>query len=114
MAGGQRRIDGPHLREIGEQVPAGNHALLVLDGACWHRSRELEIPANDSLLRLPPSGPEQKPVETICSPRQNRRFAGRAFGSTEHAKETVEDLRKERTRKIGEIMQITAIERAMP
>ncbi len=26
------------------------HALVVLDGAGWHRSRDLEVPANVSLL----------------------------------------------------------------
>ncbi|MDE0524650.1 MAG: IS630 family transposase, partial [Boseongicola sp.] len=56
-----------HLREIGEQVPAGKHALVVLDGAGWHRSRELEIPNNVSLLRLPPCSPELNPVETLFS-----------------------------------------------
>ena len=43
-----------HLRKTGEQVPACKHALVVLDGAGWHQSRELETPANVSLLRLPP------------------------------------------------------------
>ena len=43
-----------HLREFKEQVPAGKHALGVRGAAGWHRSRELEISTNVSLLRLPP------------------------------------------------------------
>ncbi len=44
-----------HLREIGERVPAGKRALMVPGGAGWHRSKDLGIPANVSLLRLPPT-----------------------------------------------------------
>ncbi len=44
-----------HLREIGERVPAGKRALVVLDGAGWHRSKDLGIPDSVSLPRLPPT-----------------------------------------------------------
>ena len=103
-----------HLREIGEQVPAGRHALVVLDGAGWHRSKALEIPDNVSLLRLPPCSPELNPVETLFSVLKHRHFANRVFESAEHVRETVEDVWNGFTRKTGEIMQITARERAVP
>ncbi|MYA89854.1 MAG: hypothetical protein F4X97_15625 [Boseongicola sp. SB0662_bin_57] len=79
-----------HLREIGEQVPAGRHALVVLNGAGWHRSRELEIPDNVSLLRLPPCSPELNPVETLFPVLKHRHFANRVFESAEHVRGTVE------------------------
>ena len=44
-----------HLRDIGERVPAGKRALVVLDGAGWHRSGDLGIPDSVSPLRLPPT-----------------------------------------------------------
>ena len=37
-------------------VRPGNHCVLVLDGAGWHKSKELEIPENITLL--PPYSPE--------------------------------------------------------
>ena len=37
-------------------VQSGNHCVLVLDGAGWHKSKELEIPENITLL--PPYSPE--------------------------------------------------------
>ena len=43
----------------------GAHAVLVLDGAGWHRGGELIVPANISLLELPPYAPELNPVENI-------------------------------------------------
>ena len=56
-----------HLRKTGKQVLACKHALVVLDGAGWHQSRELEIPANVSPLRLPPCSPDLNPVATLFS-----------------------------------------------
>jgi len=39
--------------------------LLMMDGAGWHRSKELETPGNIRLVPLPPYSPELQPVE--CS-----------------------------------------------
>jgi hypothetical protein len=41
------------LAEIGRRVSPGAHAVLVLDGAGWHSSPRLRVPANISLLPLP-------------------------------------------------------------
>ncbi len=43
-----------HLAEIGRRVSSGADAILVLDGAGWHSSRDLAVPANVTLLALPP------------------------------------------------------------
>ena len=54
-----------HLADISDAVPTGRHAVIVLDGAGWHRSNDLEIPANISLLRLPPYSPELNSMENV-------------------------------------------------
>ena len=54
-----------HLAEIAATVAPGAHALLVLDGAGWHRAEALKLPDNVSLLRLPPAAPELNPVENV-------------------------------------------------
>ena len=44
-----------HLAEISCSVAPGAHAVLVCDGAGWHRTGgRLRVPGNISLLRLPP------------------------------------------------------------
>ncbi len=103
-----------HLREIGERVPAGRHALVVLDGAGWHRSRDLVTPANVSLLRLPPCSPELNPVETLFSVLKHRHFANRVFGSAEHVRETVERVWDAFIRRKGEVSRIATREWAVP
>ena len=54
-----------HLGEISSQVASDAHAVVILDGAGWHRSRSLVVPGNITLLELPPYSPELNPVERI-------------------------------------------------
>ena len=53
------------LREISAQVAADAHGIVLLDGAAWHASQEIELPDNLSLLPIPPYSPELNPVELI-------------------------------------------------
>jgi hypothetical protein len=46
-------------------ISAGAIAVLVLDGAGWHRSPRLKVPDNIALLPLPPYSPELNPVENV-------------------------------------------------
>jgi hypothetical protein len=46
------------LAELARAVPAGTHAALVLDGAGWHVSEDLTVPANLTLIHPPPYSPE--------------------------------------------------------
>jgi transposase len=39
--------------------------VMQVDGAGWHRSQELIIPANIRLIQQPPYSPEVNPVEHI-------------------------------------------------
>jgi transposase len=54
-----------HLAEIARTVAPAAHAVLVLDGAGWHGGHDLVVPANISLLLLPPYSPELNPVENV-------------------------------------------------
>lgn len=39
--------------------------VMVVDGASSHRSKDLVVPENISLVRLPPYSPELSPAEQI-------------------------------------------------
>ena len=75
-----------HLAEISDQVQPGGHAVIILDGAGWHRSNDLVIPANLSLVRLPPYSPELNSMENVFNYLKSN-FPG------QHALSTVEDAR---------------------
>jgi hypothetical protein len=60
------------LAELSRAVPAGTHAALVLDGAGWHVSDDLTVPANLTLVPLPPYSPELNPVERVWEHLRDR------------------------------------------
>jgi len=55
--------------------------LMVLDGASYHRSKELNIPKNVSFIRLPPYSPDLNPAEQIWNILRRDYFANRVFDS---------------------------------
>ena len=56
---------GLFLAELSRALPARTHAVVVLDRAGWHVSADLIVPANLTLVHLPPYSPELNPVETV-------------------------------------------------
>jgi transposase len=70
-----------HLAEIARAVAPGAHAVLMLDQAGWHRSHKLVVPANITLLPLPPKCPELNPVENIWQYMRDNWLCNRVFRS---------------------------------
>ena len=70
-----------HLDEIGEQIEKGKHAVVVLDKAGWHTSKNLHIPTNISLLPLPPYSPELNPQEQVGRQMKHNDLANRNFSN---------------------------------
>ena len=68
-----------HLAAIGAAVGAGACAVVVLDGACWHRSKGLAVPDNIVLLPLPPYSPKLNPMETVIQLLRGNRWSNRVF-----------------------------------
>ena len=44
---------------------ADEHAVMALDPAGWHASRQLRVPENVTLVALPPYSPQLNPVERV-------------------------------------------------
>jgi DDE superfamily endonuclease len=74
-----------HLEEIAKAVSPGAHAIILLDQAGWHGSRELVIPENITLMPLPPYSPELNPAENIWEYLRKNKLANRLY-------ETYEDI----------------------
>jgi len=53
------------LVELSKRVAPGAHAVLVLDQAGWHGAKALDVPANITLVPLPPYAPQLNPVERV-------------------------------------------------
>ena len=51
------------LDRFAATIADDEHVVMVLDQAGWHDSRALSVPANITLVALPPYSPELNPVE---------------------------------------------------
>jgi len=64
-----------HLAEISQHVAPDAHAALVLDRAGWHSEPGLVVPANITLVALPPSSPALNPADALWPEMRPRFFA---------------------------------------
>ena len=53
------------LNQFSETIAPDEHAVMILDQAGWHGSNALAVPANVTLIPLPPYSPELNPVERV-------------------------------------------------
>lgn len=61
--------------EAGEDV----HVVLVLDGAGWHKAKDLVVPESMTLLFLPPYSPELMPMERLWCWMKEHDLSNRVF-----------------------------------
>ncbi|WP_428425369.1 IS630 family transposase [Pararhizobium sp.] len=72
-----------HLTEISRNVADNAHAVLIMDQAGWHMSKNLIVPENITILPLPPKSPELNPVENIWQFMRDNWLSNRVFKSYE-------------------------------
>lgn len=53
------------LDKFASTIAEDEHVAMVLDQAGWHGARALAVPANVTLVPLPPYSPELNPVERV-------------------------------------------------
>lgn len=68
-----------HLRFLSEQAGPEVQVILVLDRAGWHVAKALEVPANVTLLYLPPYSPELNPVERLWAYLRSHYLSNRVY-----------------------------------
>lgn len=56
-------------------------AILVMDGAGWHKSKGLVIPKNIEIVYLPPYSPELNPVEKLWQYIKSHTIKNRIYGT---------------------------------
>jgi len=71
------------LQKFSLEIPANWHVALVLDNAGWHHSRRLKVPANLSLVHLPPYSPELNPIERMWLYLRHHYLCNRVYRDSE-------------------------------
>jgi hypothetical protein len=69
------------LDRFAATLPERVHAALLLDGAGWHTANDITVPANVSLIFLPPYSPSLNPVERIWLHLRERHLSLRLFAT---------------------------------
>lgn len=82
------------LRGLSEAYP-DEHLLLFADGAGWHKSKDLQLPANVQLELLPPYSPELNPTEHLWDYiREQKGFNNHCFHSLEELEDHLQNILK--------------------
>jgi transposase len=69
------------LDRFAATIPESDHVALILDQAGWHGSNGLRVPANVTLVPLPPYSPELNPVERVWLYLKERFLSHRLLGN---------------------------------
>jgi transposase len=56
---------------------------IIMDGARWHKSKDLEVPKNVDIILLPPYSPELNPVERLWRYLKQNVLRNRLFETLE-------------------------------
>ncbi len=80
------KMNTEQMNQFLEQVSQAHpdeFIVMVVDGASSHRSKELRIPENTRLHRLPGYSPELNPQEHVWDELRGKEFPNRVFNSME-------------------------------
>lgn len=75
------------LEELSLRLAPGVHAVLIWDNAGFHTGHGVVVPANITLLRLPPYAPELNPVENLWHYLRSHHWSLRVYRDYEALKE---------------------------
>lgn len=67
------------LQQFSQTLAADEHAALIWDGAGFHTSGELNVPANVTIIQLPAYSPELNPIENLWHYLKSHYWSNRAY-----------------------------------
>jgi len=79
------------LEQFSRELPPDVHAVMVLDRAGWHTANSLNVPANVTLLHLPPKSPELNPVENLWHYLRSHHWSNRLYATWEDLRHAAAD-----------------------
>ena len=79
------------LEQFSRELPDDVHAVMVLDRAGWHTSGKVKVPANVTLVHLPPKSPELNPVENLWHYLRSHHWSNRLYATWEDLRQAATD-----------------------
>ncbi len=75
------------LRQFSQTLPPDEHAVMIWDGAGFHRGKELQMPANVTAIQLPAYSPELNPMENLWHYLKSHYWSNRTYKDHEELEE---------------------------
>jgi hypothetical protein len=72
------RIVNLFLEQFSQTLGPDEHAAMIWDGAGFHLSGQLKVPANVTIIQLPPYSPELNPMENLWHYLKSHFWSNRA------------------------------------
>ena len=95
-----------HLELISSSIPKGIHAVIIMDRASWHTTKNVRKFNNITILYLPAASPELNPVEQIWQHLRKRELANRCFKNYEEILDASADAWNNFTNEKGSIKNL--------
>ena len=73
------RIINIYLQQFSRELAPDVHAVLIWDQVGFHKSKELKVPQNVTVIPLPSYSPELNPVENLWHYFRSHYWANRAY-----------------------------------
>jgi transposase len=77
------------LSQFSQTVAPDEHAVMLWDGAGFHRGKELVMPANITAIQLPAYSPEFNPIENLWHYLKSHHWSNRAYPDAEALEQAV-------------------------
>lgn len=79
-----------YLKELSDNLKRENkEVVMIMDGAGWHKSKDLEVPDNITIKILPPYCPELNPVERLWRYVKDHTIKNKVFDSLKDIEDDV-------------------------
>ena len=82
------------LKQVAEDFK-DNYLIMQVDGAGWHKAKDLKVPENIAFIEQPPYSPELNPVEQIWAEIREKFLDNILFDSIEEVVDKLEVALKE-------------------
>jgi len=77
------KIINVFLAQFSQTLAADEQAVMIWDGAGFHTSKQLIVPANITLIKLPPYSPELNPIENLWHYLKSHFWSNKAYANYE-------------------------------
>ena len=79
------------LDQFSQTLADDEHAVMIWDGAGFHRAGQLKVPDNVTLIELPPYSPELNPIENLWHFLKSHHWSNRVYRDYDQLLDAAED-----------------------